>query len=143
MEHLLDLDSFAKALTDKGYKGHFQTEASFPGKLRESIGEYLEACRNKADCPRNHNLFLLSTYLQWSGVDTARIACNLWVRREKDKFDLQKMVIERKDRYGQLLKKMELTGLTTGTVPTLKEAIELVSEAPKQQLSSRNRGFGM
>lgn len=143
MKHLLDLDSFAKTLTDKGYKGHFLTEASYPGKLRESIDEYLDACRNKADWPRYHKLFLLSTYLQWSGDDSPRIACNLWVRREKDKLDVQKMVIERKDRYGQLLKKMELTGLTTETVPTLKEAVELVSEAPKQQLSSRNRGFGM
>lgn len=143
MKQLLDLDSFVRTLMDKGYNGHFQTEAAYPGKLKESIGKYLEACRNNTHRPKYHKLFLLSTYLQWSGDDRPWIDCNMWVRHEKDHFDVQKMVIEKKDRFGQLLKKTELIDLSTETVPTLKEAMALVSEAPKQQLSSRNRGFGM
>ena len=34
MKQLLDLDTFVKTLTDKGYNGYFQTEASYPGKLK-------------------------------------------------------------------------------------------------------------
>nr|WP_315155633.1 hypothetical protein [uncultured Flavobacterium sp.] len=143
MKQLLDLDTFAKNLTDKGYNGYFQTEAAYPGKLKESIREYLEACQSGMEKPNRYELFLLSTYLQWNGDDKPRIACSLWISHKNGTFDVQKMNIERSDRYGQLLKKSELTNLSTDSVPTLKEAITQVSEDPVQQLSSRNRGFRM
>lgn len=143
MKQLLHLDTFAKTLTDKGYNGYFQTEAGYSGKLKESISECLEACQNGTDKPNRYGLFLLSTYLQWNGDDKPRIGCNLWIRHENGTFDVQKMDIERKDRYGQLLKKSELTNLSTDSVPIVKEAIAQVSEEAEQQLSSRNRGFRM
>ena len=132
MKQLLDLDTFAKALTDKGYNGFFQTEAAYPGKLKESLTEYLQACHNGTDKLNRHDTFLLSTYLQWNGHDKPRIECKLWIRHENDTFDVQKMDIERTDCYGQLLKKTELTNLSTVSVPTIKEAIAQVSEDTKQ-----------
>ncbi|EJL62774.1 hypothetical protein [Flavobacterium sp. CF136] len=137
-----DLDTFEKKILDKGFTGYFQTAAAYPGKLKESISEYLDACSNGREIPNTNGLFILSTYLQWSGDDKERIECNLWVKHENDTFDVQKMEIEKKDRYGQLLKKSELKNLSADSVPTLREAILEVSGSPKQNLSSRKkRGF--
>lgn len=45
MKQLLDLDAFAKTLTDKGYDGYFQTEAAYADKIKDSISRFLEACK--------------------------------------------------------------------------------------------------
>lgn len=87
------------------------------------------------------NILMLTTYLQWNGDDKPKVECNMWVKFENGLFDVQKMNIERIDQYGQLLKQSKLTDLSTGSVPTRKEAIAQVSDTPKQQLSSRNRRF--
>jgi hypothetical protein len=43
---LPDLDAFAKILIDKGFNDYFQTQVAYPGKLKDSITEYMEACSN-------------------------------------------------------------------------------------------------
>ena len=143
MKQSFDLDKFANKLKDKGYNGYFQTDAAYPGKLKESISDYLKDCQNDTDKPNRSEIFMLSTYLQWNGDDKQNIKSNLYVKHENGIFDIQKMVIVRTDCYGQVLKKSQLTNLSTGSIPTLKEAIAQVSDVPKQQLSSRNRGFRM
>lgn len=143
MKQLPDLDAFAKNLIDKGFNGYFQTQAAYPGKLKESITEYMEACNNGKEGSGRDANFLLSTYLQWSGDDNPSIVCDFWVRQENDGFDIQKMEIRSKDRYGQLLKKSELKNLSINSIPTLKEAIGEVSVFPQQKLSSPKRGFRM
>ena len=37
MKQLLDLDTFSKNLSDKGYNGYFHTQSAYPGKLKDSI----------------------------------------------------------------------------------------------------------
>lgn len=143
MKQLPDLEIFTKNLMDKGYTGYFQTEAAYSGKLKESISKYLDACGNGSERPNSSGIFLLSTYLRWLGDDKPSIECNMWVRHKDGVFDLQKMEIKSKDRYGQLLKKSELKNLSTSSVPIIREAIEKVSEFPQQKLSSRRRGFKM
>jgi len=143
MKQMLDLDTFAKTLTEKGYDGYFHTEASYPDKIKDSLNRFLEACKNGADKPMLPNMLMLKTYLQWNGDDKPRVECNMWVKYEDGLFDVQKMNIERTDQYGHLLKQSKLTDLSTGTVPTRKEAIALVSDAPKQKLSSQGRRFRM
>ncbi|MGV2528145.1 UNVERIFIED_CONTAM: hypothetical protein FOS11_36130, partial [Bacillus thuringiensis] len=91
------------------------------------------------DKPMLPNILMLTTYLQWNGDDKPKVECNMWVKYEDGLFDVQKMNIERIDQYGQVLKQSKLTDLSTGSVPTRKEAIAQVSDTPKQQLSSRNR----
>lgn len=135
----LDLETFEKKLLNKGYTGYFLTEASYPGKLKESISEYLDACNNGRDKPNSQGLFMLSTYLQWSGDDKESIKCHIRVNHEKGSFGVKEMEIQRKDRYGQLLKKSELKNISTDSVPTLREAILEVCEFPKQKLSCRKK----
>lgn len=143
MKQLFDLDKFANKMKDKGYNGCFQTDAAYPDKLKESISEYLKDCQNDTDKPNRSEILILSTYLQWNGDDKQKIKSNLYVKHENGTFDIQKMDIVRTDCYGQVLKKSQLTNLSTDSIPTLKEAIAQVIEVPKQQLSSRNRGFRM
>lgn len=45
MKQLLDLNTFAKTLTEKGYDGYFHTEASYPDKIKDSLNRFLEACK--------------------------------------------------------------------------------------------------
>ncbi len=143
MKQLLDLNTFAKTLTEKGYDGYFHTEASYPDKIKDSLNRFLEACKNGADKPILPNMLMLKTYLQWDGDDKPRVECNMCVKYEDGLFDVQKMNIERTDQYGHLLKQSKMTDLSTGTVPTRKEALALVSDAPKQKLSSQGRRFRM
>lgn len=143
MKQLFDLDTFAKTLTDKGYDGYFQTEASYADKLKDSISRFLEACNNGTDKPMLPNIMMLKTYLEWNGDDKPKVECNIWVKYEKGLFDVQKMNIDRIDQYGQLLKQSKFTDLSVNSVPTKKEAIAQVSEKPKHQRSSQNTRFRM
>jgi len=143
MKQLLDLETFAKTLTDKGYDGYFHTEASYPDKIKDSLNRFLEACKNGTDKPMLSDMLMLKTYLQWDGDDKPKVECNMWVKYENGLFDVQKMNIERTDQYGHLLKQSKLTDLSTRTVPTAKEAIAQVSEKPKEQVAPRKRGFRM
>lgn len=143
MKQLPDLEIFTKKLMDKGFTGYFQTQGAYPGKLKESISKYLDACNNGNERSNRAGIFLLSTYLRWLGDDKPSIECNLWIRQKNGVFDLLKMEIKSKDRYGQLLKKSELKSLSISSVPTVREAISQVSEFPQQKLFSRKRGFRM
>ncbi|OXA73712.1 hypothetical protein B0A67_03280 [Flavobacterium aquidurense] len=142
MKQLPNLDAFAKILIDKGFNVFFQTQVAYPGRLKESITEFMEACNNGKESDRDGN-FLLSTYLQWSGDDNSSIVCDFWVRKENDGFDIQKMEITSKNRYGQLLKKAELKNLSINSIPTLKESIAEVSVFSQQKDFSQKRGFRM
>lgn len=64
MKQLLDLDTFTKTLTHKGYDGYFHTESSCAGKLKDSISEFLEVWNNGKDAPLVANNLHLSTYLE-------------------------------------------------------------------------------
>ena len=143
MKQLLDLSTFAKTLTDKGYDGYFLTQANYPDKIKDSIGKFLEACKNGTDKLLYPDLLPVQTYLEWNGDDKPKVSCHMWLAHEDGKFDVRKMEVERTDRYGHSMKKSELTNLSTDTVLTRKEAIALVSEKPKEQVSPRKRGFRM
>lgn len=143
MDQQFDLETFSKILTDTGYDGYFITESSCAGKLKDSISEFLEVWNNGKDAPLVANYLHLSTYLQWNGEDKPKVECNMWVKYENGKFDLQamEMYIRRIDQYGQLLKESKLKDLRANSFPTVKEAIAQVSDMRKQQLSSRSRHF--
>ena len=145
MEQQFDLDTFAKILTDKGYNGYFHTESSCAGKLKDSISEFLEVWKNGKDAPLVANNLHLTTYLEWNGEDKPKVECNMWVKYENGKFDLQgtEMYVRRIDQYGQLLKQSKLTNLTVSSFPTVKEVLAKVLDTPKQQIVPRKRGFRM
>lgn len=140
MEALSDLNTFAKILTDKGYNGYFHTQGAYPGKLKESIGEYLESCQKGKDHLPEREL-LLTGYLLWAGEDKPRIECNMWVKYLNNKFFVDSMEITKKDRFGQLLKQSKLTNLSVFTVPKAAEAVALVNEVPKQKSGPSPKRF--
>lgn len=132
MEAKSDLTTFAKILTSKGYKGYFHTQGAYVGKLKDSISDYLQNCRKGTEgMPKP--VLLLTGYLQWSGEDHPRVECCMWVKYQSGKFDLQKMQVTRRDRFGRLLKQSVITNLSTIAAPKAKEAIAMVSEAARQQ----------
>ena len=133
MEALLDLDTFAKILTDKGYNGYFHTQGAYGGKLKDSIGEYLENCQKTADSLPKEDL-LLTAYLQWSGEDKPSVRCIMLVKYLDGKFSLNRMEVARKDQFGQLLKKSELINLSAISAPSASQAVALVND--EQQLKT-------
>lgn len=145
MKLLLDLDAFAKTLTDKGYDAYFHTEGCCSGKLKDSISGFLDAWTNGNEAPLAVNYLRLSTYLEWNGEDRPKVECTMRVRYENGKFDLgdMEMHIKRTDSYGQLLKQSKLTNLTASSVPTIIQAIAQVSEKPNVEIAPRKRGFRM
>ena len=84
---------------------------------------------------------LLTGYLQWSGEDKPRVECNMWVKYLNGKFSLNRMEVAKKDRFGQLLKKSELTNLSVISVPKAVDAVALVNDEPKQQVGKSPKRF--
>ena len=140
METLSDLNTFAKILTEKGYNGYFHTQGAYAGKLKESISDYLESCQKGADTLPKQDL-LLTGYLQWSGEDKPSVECSMWVNYLNGKFSLNRMEVARKDQFGQLLKKSELTNLSLIVVPNAVEVIALVNDEQKQNVSKISKRF--
>ncbi|MDQ6532134.1 hypothetical protein [Flavobacterium sp. LHD-85] len=140
MEAFSDLSTFAEILTGKGYDGYFQTQGSYAGKLKDSIGEYLESCRKGTESPPKGHLHLTG-YLQWTSDDSPRIECSLWVKYLNGKFSLDRMEVARKDRFGKLLKKTELADLSNISAPKAAEAAALVNEDQQQKSENSPKRF--
>lgn len=140
MEESSELNTFTKILTEKGYSGYFHTKGAYAGKLKESISEYLNNCRKVTDrFPQQY--LLLTGYLQWSGEDKPHVECMMRVKYQNNKFFLSSMEVSKKDRFGQLLKKTELTNLSAITAPTAVQAVALVNEVPKQEVHQSPKRF--
>ena len=140
MEALSDLNTFAKILNDKGYNGYFHTQGAYTGKLKESISDYLESCQKGTDSLPKQDL-LLTGYLQWSGDDKPRVECSMWVKYLNGKFSLNKMEVARKDQFGQLLKKSELTNLSVISAHKAAEVVALVNDEQKQKVGKSPKRF--
>ena len=140
MEALLDLDAFARVLTDKGYSGYFHTQGAHAGKLKDSIGEYLESCRKETDCLPEEDL-LLTGYLQWSGPDKPSVRCIMLVKYLNGKFSLNRMQVARKYQFGQLQKKTELTNLSVISAPSASQAVALVNDEQHQKTDKCPKRF--
>ena len=140
MKQLLDLDTFSKNLSDKGYNGYFHTQSAYPGKLKDSISEYLEACSSgKEQLPKGD--LILTGYLHWAGDDRPSVQCNLWVKHENGTFGLSKMEVKKNDRFGNILKHSELLNLSVETAPKANEPVSMVSEIEKQKNPVGQRRF--
>ncbi|MFC0425168.1 hypothetical protein [Chryseobacterium scophthalmum] len=65
----------------------------------------------------------------------------MWVKYLNGKFSLDKMEVARKDGFGQLLKKSELTGLSIISAPKALEAVAMVNEEQKQNAGKSPKRF--
>lgn len=136
MEALSNLNTFAKILTEKGYTGDFHTQGAYPGKLKDSITNYLENCRS-GNVTHAKPLLLISGLLLWNGEGKAHVECNLWVKYLNGKFFLNKMEIKRKNRFGKLLKQSDLVNLSVITAPHVNKAIAMVSDKKKKKVVAK------
>lgn len=143
MKELHDLETFTKILTNKGYDGYFVTGEDYGDKLRESIGKFLEAHKNGTNFSLFGNRLLLRTYLEWNGNHKPYTDCVMLVKWENNSFDVERMDVERRDRYSHVLKRVEFKNLSTASVPTVKEVLSQVTEKTKEQIAPRKRGFTM
>ena len=84
---------------------------------------------------------LLTGYLQWSGEDKPSVECSMWVNYLNGKFSLNRMEVARKDQFGQLLKKSELTNLSLIVLPNAVEVIALVNDEQKQNVGKISKRF--
>lgn len=125
---------------DKGYTNYFHTQGAYAGKLKESLEEYLENCQKGADSLPKQDL-LLTGYLQWSGEDKPSVECIMWIKYLNGKLALNRMEIAKKDRFGQLLKKSELTNLTVISAPKAVDAVALVNDEQKQKTGLNPKKF--
>ncbi|SMP20561.1 hypothetical protein [Chryseobacterium profundimaris] len=138
METLPDVNTFAQILTDKGYNGYFHTQGAYTGKLKDSISEYFENCQKGTDSWPKQDL-LVTGYLQWSGEDKPRVECHMWVKYFDGKLSLNRMEITKKDGFGQLLKKSELTSLSVTSAPKAADAVAMVNEPLQKAEKSLKR----
>lgn len=139
MDTMSDLNTFVKILTDKGYDGYFLTQGAHAGKLKDSINAYLESCRTGAGSLTKTEL-LVTSFLQWNGENKPFVQCCMWIKYQKEKFDLSKMEVMKRDRYGLLLKKSEWTNLSAIDAPKSVEAIAMVND-PQCQREVPHRRF--
>lgn len=130
------LNSIVDTLHSKGYNGYLLTSQQSPGKAREIIGEYLQ--RQQGNNAATTNGLWCSTYIKWDGEDKPRVLCDMWMFIQQDDLVLKKMIIEKKDRYDQLLKSKTLTDLSIQNMPTVMEAIAMVGDTPKINYKTTN-----
>ncbi len=135
---LKTLDQFVSKLKSKGYDDAFLTASGFPGTLKESISKYLHDSllgkeKGLADS------FWLSTYVEWNGENKPRVTVDMKTAYHNGKFEVREMVVEHTDRYGQILNRKMLDGLSTHTLPDRKKAIAMVKEPAKQINTIRKR----
>jgi hypothetical protein len=65
----------------------------------------------------------------------------MWIKYLNGKFSLNKMEVARKDQFGQLLKKSELTNLSVISTPKAAEVIALVNDEQKQKAGKSPKRF--
>jgi len=94
------LESFLDLMKAKGYDGYFLLNASYPGKLKDSLGEHVQRVWNRSkDMPP----FFLSTYSQWQDEQSPYIKCDFKVRySHSDGFYIEKMDIIKGNQYGTM-----------------------------------------
>ncbi|MBO9676366.1 MAG: hypothetical protein J7577_23190 [Sphingobacteriaceae bacterium] len=131
-------EQIADTLIQKGYDGFVISDRASTGKVKDVIGEYLKVYSEDKAC-RSKRLWL-STYIHWNGEDKPKVSCDMLLKMERGQMIMEKMVIEKRDEYGVMIKKSELNSILLKDVPTAKQAIELVDDTRQQKVSlSKNR----
>lgn len=120
------IDELVDKLKAKGYNtASFQTNCDYSNSLKESINRYLEESLLGNE-PGLSNGIELRTYLRWEGTGRPYVEAYMHVRySETGVFDITQMDVYHKH-LGNTLKKNELKGISTDSVPHLRDAVALV-----------------
>lgn len=139
MEKIMkELERFVATMEQKGYKGNFLTNGEFPDTLKGSISKYLETVIAKDSTNPNIEL-QLETYPEWKDEEQEHIVANMFVSLKNEKFELYRMDIRLRDRYGKTINSCSLEPISTVTLPDIKEAISKVKIQGIQKQAYRRR----
>ena len=95
-----------------------------------------------ADLKKIQEGFHMETYLSWNGEEQERIFATFHAAFRNGEFEVSRMDIEYKNRYGIMIKNQRLDGLSTATLPDRTAAIAKVKPVEQQELN-RERFRGM
>ena len=115
------IDAFEKLMTTKGFNGHFLCNASFPGKLRESLQQHL---LNVLQGTSQIRPFYLSTYSNWTDEQSPYVLCDFKVRYDRTNGFIISKVEAQYKRHSSCnpIKSIELRPQDNKDVPT-REAV--------------------
>lgn len=96
----LHIDELEKLMDEKGYDGHFLSNSSFPGKLRESLHQHLLEVLQGETYIRP---FYLTTYSLWKDEESPYVQCDFRVRYDRsDGFRIDKMEAKYANQFGTI-----------------------------------------
>jgi hypothetical protein len=114
--------SFLKLMKERGYDGHFLCNASYPGKLEDSLTQHLGVMQERTLVQP----FFLTTYSHWQDEQSPYVQCDFKVRHSHSEgFTIEKMDII-KGNYAGKIKKVTLLPATNADVPNRAQANGMV-----------------
>lgn len=121
----LHIDELEKLMNEKGYDGHFLSNSSFPGKLRESLHQHLLEVLQGETYIRQ---FYLTTYSHWKDEDRPHVKCDFKMKYDSWLgFRVDKMEVTRANRFGTI-KSVELRPDKNEDIPTREKVNALVGQ---------------
>ena len=111
-------------LQGRGYGRHFLCNSAHPGRLNESLSDYLQTPENG----RTVAPFYLTTYSHWKDEDSPYVRCDFKMHYDPSRgFRVNEMQVTRANQIG-ILKSMELRPGRNEYIPTSEEASALVGQ---------------
>jgi len=126
LEH--QIASFLQRMNERGYNGHFLCNASYPGKLKESLTQHLlDILKNEPAIPP----FRLTTYSHWRDEQSPRVSCDFKVKyTNAEGFQVDRIDITSSTSTGQL-KRVTLPIKANIDMPYCEQANRLVLDQDK------------
>lgn len=142
MEELLQAaQRLAATLKDKGYTGSFLTNAGYPDDPEKSLSRFIGSA-TVADLRKIQEGFWMETFLSWKGEEQERIFATFHAAYRNGEFEVSRMDIEYKNRYGITIQNQKLDGLSAATLPDRTAAIAKVKPDEQKEINcSRFRGL--
>ncbi|MBL7858185.1 MAG: hypothetical protein JNM57_10900 [Cyclobacteriaceae bacterium] len=126
LEH--HVTSFLHRMNERGYNGHFLCNASYPGKLKESLTRHLlDILKDEPSIPP----FGLTTYSHWRDEQSPRVVCDLKVKYSNNEgFQVDTMDITSSTGTGKL-KSVTLPIKSNIDMPYCEQANRMVLDRDK------------
>lgn len=142
MEELLQAARrFAAILKEKGYTGSFLSGGGYPDDPEKSLARFIREA-TVSDFNSLQKGFWMETYLCWNGEEQDRFLASFHAAYRNGAFEVSRMDIAHKDRYGKTIADCRLGGLSTATLPDCSAAIAKV-KAREEQAMARSRFRGL
>lgn len=126
LEH--QIASFLHRMDERGYNGHFLCNASYPGRLKESLFQHLlGVLQGQTHIPP----FFLSTYSHWRDEQSPRVVCDFKVKYSNNKgFQVDRIDITSSSSTGKM-KSVTLPIKSNIDMPYCEQANRMVLDRDK------------